>query len=314
MPTNYIIAIVVIIILIYLGISFLITQKMVFHKGFKNGGLVNHADPFFKPSFDWFQGVPKEDVHIQGYDSIKLKGVYIPSIDKNSLRTAIVVHGYAGQNTDMLVVAKTYSELGFKVLLIDLRGHGLSDGHFSTFGHYESYDIKKWINFVLRTYGSTDKILLHGVSMGAASVLLAAAMDLPTNIKLVVADSPYSSIAPVLSRKARTPLILCFLPGISLFTWMRLHFSLMHISVAKAVKRSFIPTVFIHGMKDEACPYRHTVRMLESSKAPFKDIYTVLNAKHAESYILEKAGIDAWISKIIQEQFNLKTKKKYASH
>ncbi len=310
MPTNYIIYLVLLVLALYFGISYLIANKMIFHKGFKNGGLVNHSDPFFKPSFDWYQNVPKEDVHIQGYDGITLKGVYIPSIDKNSLKTAIVVHGYAGQNTDMLIIAKTYSELGFKVLLIDLRGHGLSDGHFSTFGHYESYDIKKWINYVLRIYGSTDKLLLHGVSMGAASVLLTTKLDLPENVKLIVADSPYSSIAPVLVRKVKTPLILLFLPGLSLITWIRLHFSLMNLSVAKAVKNSKISTVFVHGMKDEACPYQHTLKMLESSQAPFKDIYTVLNAKHAESYILEKAGIDAWITKIIHEIFAVKTKKK----
>jgi len=310
LKTEYILLIILGVLVIYLFVCYLLYTKMIRHKGFKNGGLVDQNDPFFQPSYDWFVKSPKESVHIKGYDGVKLTGSYLPSFDEKSTLTAIVLHGYAGINTDMAIIAKNYSDLGFKVLLPDLRGHGLSEGDFSTFGHYESYDLKKWINFILRTYGSTDSILLHGVSMGAATVLLTAAMDLPTNVRLIVADSPYSSVAPVLVRKAKTPLILFFLPGLSLLTWYWHRFFLMLVSVSKAVRKSLIPTVFIHGIKDEFCPYRHTLRMMESSKAPFKDIYTVLEARHAESYKIEKKGIDAWLSKIIQERFNLKLKRK----
>lgn len=283
---------------------------MIHHGGFRKGGIVNQTDPFFAPSYDWFSKAVKEKVHIQGYDGIKLQGYYIPSYNESSTQTAIILHGYAGQNTDMAIVAQTYSELGFKVLLPDLRGHGLSEGEYSTFGKFEAYDLKKWINFILRTYGATDNILLHGVSMGASTVLLSSALHLPDNVKMMVVDSPYAKIAPVLKNKVKNPLILFFLPGLSFLTYYWHHFSLMNINVFKVVKKSTIPTYFIHGMKDELCPYHDTLKMMESLPVQDKDIFTAIGAKHAEAYILEKNEIDQWLSKIISRVFNLKTKKK----
>ncbi len=294
---------------LYLGFSYLIYLKMIRHGGFHPGGLVDQSDPFFQPSFDWYTKVVKESVHIQGYDGVRLNGVFIPSIDDKSTHCAIVVHGYQGCHTDMAVIAKEYSDLGFKILLIDLRGHGMSEGTFSTFGIYERYDIKKWIQYVLRTYGATDQILLHGVSMGAASVIMTTALDIPDNVKLVVADSAYASITPVFIRKFKSPLGILFLPGISLVTYYFHHFFLMNLSVKRVVKTNTIPIAFLHGMKDELCPYRQTLKMMESSKASFKDIYSVLSAKHAEGYILEKSGVDAWLKTIISQQFDIKIKK-----
>lgn len=310
MDPKYIILIIAIVLFIYLVISYIIYSKMIRHGGFRNGGIVKQTDPFFAPSFDWFSKVVKEKVHIHGYDGTKLQGFYIPSYNEQSTLTAIILHGYSGQNTDMAIVAQTYSDLGFKILLPDLRGHGLSEGEFSTFGHYESYDLKKWIHFILRTYGETDQILLHGVSMGAATVILSSLHDLPSNVKMRVVDSPYARVAPVFIRKVKNPLAIIFLPGLSFLTYYWHHFSLMNINVAKAVKKSSIPTYFIHGMKDELCPYKQTLQMMESSPASDKDIYTVLDAKHALSYTLEKPKIDEWLSKIIVKIFDLKIKTK----
>lgn len=297
-------------LILYLILSYIIYSKMIHHGGFRKGGIVNQTDPFFAPSFEWFSKAVKEKVHISGYDGTKLQGYYIPSYNDQSTKTAIILHGYAGQNTDMAIVAQTYSELGFKILLPDLRGHGLSEGEFSTFGRFEAYDLKKWINYLLRTYGATDEILIHGVSMGASTVLLSSALSLPENVKMMVVDSPYAKVAPVLLRKVKNPLILFFLPGLSLLTYYWHHFFLMNINVAKTVKKSTIPTYFIHGMKDELCPYHDTLKMMESLPVRDKDIYTVLNAKHAESYILEKDGIDLWLTKNIEKIFNIKIKKK----
>ena len=310
MEPRHIIMLIAGILILYLILSYFIYAKMIHHGGFRQGGIVKQTDPFFEPSFTWFSKVVKEKVHIQGYDGTKLQGYYIPSYNELSTHTAIILHGYAGQNTDMAIVAQTYSELGFKILMPDLRGHGLSEGEFSTFGKFEAYDLKKWINYLLRTYGATDEILLHGVSMGASTVLLSSSLHLPENVKMMVVDSPYAKVAPVYYRKAKNPLALIFLPGLSLLTLYWHRFSLMNINVAKAVKSSQIPTYFIHGMKDELCPYQDTLKMMESLPLKDKDIFTVLNAKHAESYILEKNQIDQWLSKIIQRIFHLKLKKK----
>ena len=167
MDPIYIVSIIVGIILIaYFTIAYFIYRTLFLRKNYGTVAFVDHTKPFFAPSKDWYDRSPKELVTIRAYDGVKLAGIFLPSYDEKSTQTAIVMHGYQSQATDMIVIGKMYNDMGFKVLLVDLRGHGSSEGDFSTFGHYEKQDLKKWIHYALRTYGSTDKIL---VQIGRAS-------------------------------------------------------------------------------------------------------------------------------------------------
>jgi len=275
-------------------------------KGNRQYSVVNQEDPFFNPSWKWYEKVPKETVKIKAYDNTILKGVYIPSIDEKSLNTAIILHGYHSVSTDMVLVAKTYSDLGFKVLLPDLRGHGLSEGIFTSFGHYEKYDLKRWINFVLRTYGSTDSILLDGVSMGASTVMLASTLQLPENVKFIVADSGFPSMNEVFIKSFKPKIGLLFLPGVSLITYYFHHFFLGQIKPIHEVRKSKIPIFFIHGTQDELIPFDMAKKLYATSKSPFKELYSVENAKHALGYKDDKAGIDARLKEILPDFFDIK--------
>jgi len=292
-------------VILYLTVSYFIYRKAFRSDKLRGDGLVDQTSAFFAPSWTWFLNSPKETVSIRAYDNVQLHAVYIASIDQKSTQTAILCHGYGSVNTDMAVIAKMYSDLGFRILMPDARGHGLSKGAFTSFGHYERYDLKRWIQYLLRTYGSTDSFLLHGVSMGAATVILASAMDLPANVKMVVADSPFIHALSVLSRSLRPKLLLLFLPGVSLITLYLHRFALGQINVLKAAKSSHLPLFVFHGDKDEICPLREAKRLVDASKADVKELYPVPGAKHAEGYILDKPGVESHLLDHLKNYFQL---------
>ncbi|MDD3126903.1 MAG: alpha/beta fold hydrolase [Candidatus Izemoplasmatales bacterium] len=306
MKTEYIILIVVGILLIYFFISYFIYRRIFRTDSLKQpSGLVDQESAFFSSSWQWYMNIPKETISIRSYDNVKLSAVYIPSFDEKSTNTAILCHGYRSLNSDMAVIAKMYSELGFRILLPDARGHGLSKGVFTSFGYYERYDLKRWIQHILRTYGATDNILLHGVSMGAATVILTTGLGIPDNVKMVVADSPFSNGFGLLSRSMQPKILNFFLPGVFAITYYLHKFIPGQINVVKAAKKAIIPLFIFHGEKDTVCPIFMAKKIISASQAPFKELYCVPGAKHAEGYIVDKTGIEGRLLELINTYFTL---------
>ena len=73
------------------------------------------------------------------------------------------------------------------MLLPDQRAHGYSGGHTITMGVKERYDARDWAVWARSHFGPEVPIFLMGVSMGAATVVLAAGLSLPDNVCGVVA-------------------------------------------------------------------------------------------------------------------------------
>lgn len=291
---------------LYLFLSHLVFRRFIRVGNRNNGGLVDQESPFFKASWAWYRSVPRETVKIRAYDGTRLAATFITSADANSGRTAILCHGYRSVDSDLAILAKLYSDHGFKVLLPDARAHGLSGGAFTSFGHYEKFDLKKWIDHVLRTHGADEEILLHGVSMGASTAFLAAAGDIPKNVKLIVADSPFASVWGVFVRSVRPRLLAIFLPGIEFWCRYLYRFFLFSIDVPKAVARVRIPFLIIHSVGDRVTPYAASERMAAVSQAPSREVYTVHSDVHAEGYKTDKAGIDMKIAELVRTWFQRK--------
>ena len=209
----------------------------------------------------------------------------------------------------MAVIAKMYSDLGFKVLIIDQRGHGESMGHFTSLGFHESYDLRKWIIYALRIYGSTDKILLHGVSMGTAGILLAAARGVPNNVKLLVLDSPYTSFYRTLARIIRPKLLLGFIPALSLITFSLNRYFPEQINSLRAASKTTIPMVAIVGEADNSTPPAMAKQLIEASHGIYKDLYVVKGATHTQSYVVDKPGYEAFLTPYLIKHFDIKAQK-----
>lgn len=304
----WLIAVIVIagILAIYLGLSAFLYRRLFLEIGYRRQAFVDQTDPFFKPSSDWYERAPKETVTIKAYDNTRLSGVFIPSFDEKSSQTAIVLHGYRSCHEDMIAIAKMYNDMGFKVLLIDQRGHGASGGEFTSFGHYEKVDLKKWILYALKTYGANERILLHGVSMGASTVMLASALALPEQVKLVVADSGFTTLPSLFLANMKVKLGIILFPGLDAILYFMHRYVMCQVNPLKAVRHARIPIVFIHGEADQEVPVSMANHLHEASNAPFKELYLVPNSPHGKAYVLDKVGLEQRLFAIVRTFFDIK--------
>jgi len=152
---------------------------------------------------DELLGTPCELVSITSRDGLKLTGrLYRFSDDA---RVEILFHGWRSSGIrDSSGGAKIARDLGYNLLIVDQRAHGDSDGNTITFGIKEKYDCVDWVRFVIGIFGEDVKILLGGVSMGAATVLMAAGLDeLPHQVKAITADCGYSSPEAIIRKVCR---------------------------------------------------------------------------------------------------------------
>ncbi len=226
-----------------------------------------------------------EKVSIVSHDGLKLTGRYYHVKDGAPLE--IQCHGYKGNATrDFCGHWKIAKEAGRNVLLIDERCHGESEGHTITFGILERQDVLKWIQYANKRFGNVP-ILLSGVSMGAATVLMTAEMDLPANVKGILADCPYDApkniIQKVLETDMGLPAKLVY-PLILLGGQLYGKFNLEEASPVTAVKNTNVPILLIHGDDDRFVPYKMSCEIHKA--APEKiEFHTIHNAGHAMNYV-----------------------------
>ena len=198
---NIAIALLIILIGAFVGILIWV-YRMAFYQPTKKKKVDSHEffggkrDEFCRQPLcdlvDEFEAFPYEEVSIISHDGLRLVGRYFHFSDDN--RVEILFHGWRGNAMrDGCGGAKIARDVGYNLLVVDQRAHGDSDGNVITFGINEKYDCLAWANYAVERFGKDVVILLGGVSMGAATVLMASALPLPPNVKAITADCPYSS-------------------------------------------------------------------------------------------------------------------------
>ena len=133
-----------------------------------------------------------QSVTVPSEDGTRLKGSYIESGNRNH-RAVILLHGLY-QNRSMCVpYADIYREMGYSVLMVDLRGHGESGGEYPDWGVHDIEDLNAWVDF-LKAKDPSMQIGIHGISLGAAMALLYSGSKEGSAMKFYVADSSYASL------------------------------------------------------------------------------------------------------------------------
>lgn len=198
--------------------------------------------------------LPFEDLYTVSNNGLKLHAYLYKSEGSNEY--VMLFHGYrrtarrnyCGLALDLLKEKKN-------VILVDQRAHGKSEGHQTTFGKREQYDVASWVKYARERFGKESKITIGGVSLGAVSVLLAAD-KIDENVK-IIADSPYYSIKEVFSKTLRyfklSPKI--FYPLAVLTAFIFCHMSLQ-IDVYSAIRKSKCKILIIHSKSDKLIPYK----------------------------------------------------------
>ena len=241
----------------------------------------NIADPTLKaparPNFE------SEVWEIKSADGLTLRATYF--LPKNtSHKWAILIHGYGRDQIFAFDYAEEYLKHGYNVLTPDLRAAGTSEGIYLTMGTLESHDIKIWAEKILEK-DSDAKIILHGVSMGAATALMASALDIK-NLCAVVEDCGYTSAYEMFSAQLQ---VIFGLPSFPIMNFVDV------VSNAKtgcpvsaaapiiSVQNTKVPTFFIHGTEDKLVPFEMLERLYNASNAPVKEKFVVEGAGHADA-------------------------------
>lgn len=231
-------------------------------------------------------------VYTTSYDGLKLAASYYSC---GSASTLIAFHGYrSAAARDFSCAVKMYLDMGVNVLLVDQRSHGESEGRLVTFGAKERYDVLSWVNFILERHGADTRIFLDGLSMGSSTVMMAAALPLPANVKGIIADCGYTTPAAIIGRVAEKNFhIKGMLAAAALEPLCRLigGFSLYEASAPKALAASDLPILIIHGKADDFVPPEMSVENYEAAKGP-KHLYLVDEAGHGCSYLFDRTGIE----------------------
>ncbi|MBE6037122.1 MAG: alpha/beta hydrolase [Clostridiales bacterium] len=262
-------------------------------------------EPFREQMVAWMKearALPCEELEITSFDGLKLHGKYYECDPKAPIE--LMFHGYRGTAERDLCggVQRTFS-LGRNVLVVDQRTSGKSEGHVITFGVKESKDCLAWVDFMIGHFGPDCKIILCGISMGAATVLMAAGNPLPKNVIGVIADCGYSSakaiICKVIREDMKLPPFLAY-PFVKLGARLFGGFNLEELPPVEAVAKCRVPVLFIHGEADGFVPCSMSRENYAACKAP-KKLLTVPGADHGLSYLLDPAAYRRAITEFAQE-------------
>ena len=247
-------------------------------------------EPFYPKMIEWTKrsrATPHRKVEITTFDGLILRGRYYELTPDAPIE--IMMHGYQGNiERDLSGGIFRAMNIGHSVLLYDHRGSGLSDGNTMTFGINESRDCRRWIiDYVLTNINPDAKIILSGVSMGAATAMITSGYDdLPENVVGIVADCGYTSAEDIIKkvvREMKLPPNLLY-PFIKLGARLFGGFDLDEFSPIEQVKKSKIPTIFVHGDIDGYVPMEMSEKNYESCSAKHKKLVIIKGADHGLAY------------------------------
>lgn len=245
----------------------------------------------------WHAAQNWEHVRIKSRDGLTLHGVYLPH--PQAKRAVLCVHGYHGSaERDFSGAMAAFYEMGSSLLLIDQRAHGKSEGKYTTFGVLERMDVQAWAEYYEGRTGGAIPMVLDGISMGAATVLMAGELEMPRSVSGVIADCGYTTPAEQLRHVVENMLHAKAFPALQLVMGMaRLAggFSLSGASARKGAAAWTRPVLFVHGLKDSFVPSWMSEDNFKACNAP-KDIYLVEGAEHGLSYLVDKAGVSQKLS------------------
>ena len=230
---------------------------------------------------------PYERVTIRSFDGLRLAGRYYHTRDGAPL--AILCHGYRGTpSRDFCGGADVCFSLGFNVLLIEERAHCSSGGHTITFGVKERYDVLAWTRYAVERFGADVRILLAGISMGGGTVLMASALDLPENVRGILADCPFTSPAKIIrvfGEKQGLPMKAAY-PVTALSARIFGGFSLTGADAVEAVKSAKVPILLIHGEEDSLVPCDMSREIAEAAPG-LAERHTFPGTNHGLSYMAD---------------------------
>lgn len=244
-------------------------------------------EPFYPQMKIWTDDIrsrKRELCEVKSFDGLILRGYYYEYSSDSPLE--LIFHGYSGNaERDLSGGVERCAALGRSCILIDQRGAGMSEGNVCSFGVNERRDCLSWIDFANRKFGKYRPLIIGGISMGAATVMMASGENLPENVVCVMADCGYSSQKDIICkvvREMKLPVKIIY-PFIKLGAKLYGHFDLEETTPVEAVSKSKTPIVFIHGDNDAFVPHSMSIECFNACNVS-KKMVTVEGAGHGLAF------------------------------
>lgn len=244
------------------------------------------------------------DEYITSQDGLKLHSYHVKN-QSSSNKWVITVHGYTSEGINMSSYAKKYYDNGYNVLIPDLRSHGLSEGDYIGMGWDDRLDIISWINYILNEDPNAD-IVLHGISMGAATVLMTSGEKIPSNVKVIIADCGYTSVWDEFAYQLDDLFSLPEFPILnvsSIVSKIRAGYFLGEASSIEQVKKSKTPILYIHGDQDDFVPY-YMMEELYNATSSEKEMLTIKGSEHAKASEVDPETYWTTVNNFINKYIN----------
>ena len=260
------------VLLVYAGLSLAVAETLT--KPYRRALASSPAD------FD----LAYEDVSFPSTgDAIPLRGWFVPAAGSD--RVVLIVHGRnsnrAGDNGQHVPDAAALVARGYNALLFDLRGHGESGGVRYTLGTAEQRDVLGAVAYLEDRGFAPERMGFWSHSMGAATVLLAAAVS--SDVRTIVADSSFARLEDLLDRELprASGLPGFFNPPILFFARTVFGADARVLNPVEVVAGLPPDSLFIiHGEADGLIPVDHARRIAAAAGPAVYDLWTVPNARH----------------------------------
>lgn len=226
----------------------------------------NKIDPFLAPTGEQikhfnipkkehFATLPFEQIEIISFDGLRLAGRLLRGTQSHE--TVVCVHGYkSSPEGDFCGIIEIYLKRGCHILLVDDRAHGASQGRYVSYGELDRFDVCRWCDKMLEMFPSTN-IVLHGVSMGAETVLFTANMPLPANVKAIISDCGFTSISEITKHLSTKVFKLPYFPLgpiVGFFASYIAHVQFNKTNAEKCLRETKLAISIISGSDDQYVP------------------------------------------------------------
>jgi pimeloyl-ACP methyl ester carboxylesterase len=213
-------------------------------------------------------------------DGLRLRAWLLRSRDERP--AVLLTHGLGDSIESYAHVARRWALRGHSSLLVEMRGHGRSEGRQTTLGGLERHDVEAGIAALESRRLAGNGLVLSGVSMGSVAVLLAAAGR--PDLRAVIAEAPYDSFRESMAHHAKLfyglPRWLPLIPmSITLAEW-RAGFDADAIDCVAAARSIRAPLLLIVDGADPRMPEPVVRRIFDAHPGP-KRLWVAPGEEHA---------------------------------
>lgn len=250
------------------------------------------ADSLLPGSMAWYNTLHDagilRDTTMTGLNGYRVHAVYAPAADPaNANGTAVVVHGYGDNHYVFLYLVRMYrDELNYNVMVPDLQYHGYSEGRAVQMGWFDRLDVEKWAEMAHDIF-KDDFMVVHGVSMGAATVMMMSGDELPEYVTCFVEDCGYTSAWDQFASNLKESFHLPPFPVLnsaSIVCKNRYGWSFKEASSVKQLAKCERPMLFIHGDADDFVPFSHLQKNYDAKTKGYKEMWAAEGAVHANAF------------------------------